>query len=216
MELISPVRMSLSSVLCHGSEIERNGLTDEFSDSDELLCNISYWNEANYVDSSLSGVVSEQPVISRLVYLSPYVDSQLSSVEHDVVVCQGDEDYEVFLRKNLDILHKEKGHATVNSGTEFSPLDKKTTPGSSSRKRPLFIYVKTCSSSSYGYVMSKEASAESCASVPVSGDVMYVKTGSNTSYGYGTSKQSCTESCVSVSADTICQFGFIASGGRWY
>jgi len=181
LELISPVRMSLSSVLCHGSDIGRNGLTDKFSDSGELLCNISYWNEANYVDSSLSGAVSEQPVISLLVYPSPYVDSQLSSVEHDVVVCQGDEDYEVFVRKNLDILRREQGLATVNSGIAFSPLDKNATPATSSRKRPLYIYVKRSSTSSVAG-----------ASVPVSGDV---ETGTSTSYGYGRSKQSCTVLC---------------------
>ena len=62
-----------------------------------MFCNISLCNKESYTDSPLSGVTSELPLISLLVYLSPYADSPLSSVEHEVVICQGDDEYRCFL-----------------------------------------------------------------------------------------------------------------------
>jgi len=98
--------------------------------------------------------MSELPFISHLVYPSPYVDSPLSSVEHEVVYVRVMMSIN-FVSKNLHILHQEEGLLTANNGTDFTP-QKKAMP-SSSHKRPLFIYIKTSSSSSYGYVMSKQS-----------------------------------------------------------
>ena len=221
--LVSPVRVSLGSVLVHGGESGAKGVDDEFSDSDEVLANISSWTKEKYVDSSLSGVESEFPAISSLVYQSPYVDSPVSSVEHEFVVCQGDDEYKILAYKHMNILRMEAGLVTASSGMDVSGLGRKT-PGSSLQKRGRFIYVQGGSSSSYGGDMSKQSCGEVRASVPVSGyvntssstscggvsvpvsdDSVYVHTSSSSSYGYCMSNQPSTESCASVllSADSV-------------
>ena len=192
------------SVLVHGGQSAGKGVNNEFADSDEVLGNISFWRKEKYVDSSLSGVESEFPVISRLVYPSPCVNSPLSSVEHELVVCQGDDEYKISAYKNMNILRMEAGLVTASSGIDVTGVEMKTL-GSSLRKRPLDIFVQSGSSSSYGSDMSKHSCGEVRASVPVSGDSVYVNTSSSSSYGYGMSNQPSTESCASVllSADSV-------------
>ena len=131
-----------------------------------------FYDKDSYEDSSLSSAMSELPLVSRLLYLSPYIDSPLSYVANEVVVLQcvntsdvQREEYELFSCKIMSIFRLEaKLLLMSDTATSFSPLDcHKMTCNSAKRFR--FIYVKPstpsftytqCSSESYG------TSATSC------------------------------------------------------
>lgn len=134
------------SVVCH----ELFSTEVDFSDSDDVFRAISFYDKEKYVDSSLSGVISKVPLLSCLLYPSVYVDSYLSHVDSEVVMCQSVsisggksveefecEEYKFFPCGLMHVLREEESLRTCSS-VSFSPLDEKKIP----RKRPRLIYVK--------------------------------------------------------------------------